>query len=246
MKKLSAILGVIICMVGLCACGQDETADASVDEDVLATCESMIDAMSKIVEAGPAAIEQYVIDPVVYAGLQSLQDAMGDIGEFQNTDGGTVSSNNEGIVVEVNIIGSKHDAVAEFVLSESLEECYSITTNVTYSFGELMEKAALNTVIGMGTVFVVLVFISLIISCFKFFSNVGGKKQKKAETEKADSAAAAAPVVAQIQEREELADDTELAAVIAAAIAAYEGSGSTDGFVVRSIRKSNKSKWQNA
>ena len=45
---------------------------------------------------------------------------------------------------------------------------------------------------------------------------------------------------------EELSDDTELVAVIAAAVAAYEGSGSTDGFVVRSIRKSNKSKWQNA
>ena len=246
MKKLLAILGVITCMAGLCACGQEEAADTSANEGVLATCESMIDAMSKIVESGPAAIEQYAIDPVVYAGLQSLQDAMEDIGEFQNTDGGTVSSNNEGVVVTVNILGSKHDAVAEFVLSESLEDCYSITTNVTYSFGELMEKAALNTVIGMGTVFVVLIFISLIISCFKLFSNVGGKKQKKVEATTADSAASAAPVVAQIQEKEELADDTELVAVIAAAIAAYEGSGSTDGFVVRSIRKSNKSKWQNA
>ena len=54
------------------------------------------------------------------------------------------------------------------------------------------------------------------------------------------------PVVTQIAKKEELSDDTELVAVIAAAIAAYEGSGSTDGFVVRSIRKSNKSKWQNA
>ena len=35
---------------------------------------------------------------------------------------------------------------------------------------------------------------------------------------------------------EQLTDDTELVAVIAAAIAAYEGT-STDGFVVRSIRR---------
>ena len=40
----------------------------------------------------------------------------------------------------------------------------------------------------------------------------------------------------QIEEKEELVDDTELVAVIAAAIAAYEGT-STDGFVVRSIRR---------
>ena len=39
-------------------------------------------------------------------------------------------------------------------------------------------------------------------------------------------------------------DDGELVAVIAAAIAAYEGT-STDSFVVRSIRKANrkKEKW---
>ena len=44
--------------------------------------------------------------------------------------------------------------------------------------------------------------------------------------------------VTQIAAQEEPeADDTELVAVIAAAIAASEGAVSTDGFVVRSIRK---------
>ena len=47
------------------------------------------------------------------------------------------------------------------------------------------------------------------------------------------------PVVEQIEQREEtsqLTDDLELVAVISAAIAAAEGT-TTDGFVVRSIRK---------
>ena len=55
-------------------------------------------------------------------------------------------------------------------------------------------------------------------------------------------------MAAAVVEAEEM-DDTELVAVISAAIAAYEadnGSASSDGFVVRSIRKVNKSKWQNA
>ena len=47
--------------------------------------------------------------------------------------------------------------------------------------------------------------------------------------------------IASIVEREESSvpesDDTELAAVIAAAVAAFEGSVNTDGFVVRSIRR---------
>ena len=42
-----------------------------------------------------------------------------------------------------------------------------------------------------------------------------------------------------IAEQEDLSSDAELVAVIAAAIAAYEGSAGTDGFRVRSIRKVN-------
>ena len=62
------------------------------------------------------------------------------------------------------------------------------------------------------------------------------KKDKKEES-KANSVD---NTIAQIIESEELADDTELVAVIAAAIAAYEGKTSTDGFVVRSIKKAKR------
>ena len=56
----------------------------------------------------------------------------------------------------------------------------------------------------------------------------------------APRAAAPAPApVAAPAEVQEAADDTELIAVIAAAIAAAEGT-TTDGFVVRSIRKINR------
>ena len=120
----------------------------------------------------------------------------------------------------------------------------SLSVNVNYTFGELMKNAALNTVLGMGTVFVILILISLIISCFSLIPKIEAafKKKEPAKEEKKD-------VVDQIIEKEELADDSELVAVISAAIAAYEadnGSASSDGFVVRSIRKVNKSKWQNA
>ena len=57
-------------------------------------------------------------------------------------------------------------------------------------------------------------------------------------------AAVAAPVSTAAAVTEDLTDDYELAAVIAAAIAASEGAASTDGFVVRSIRRANTSKWK--
>ena len=245
MKKLLVILGVITCMVGLCACGEEATLDPSINaEEVLLNSEATVKTIHMIVSLNADVIEQYADDPVIYAGLLSWQSALEDIGEFLDTNGGTVTAKGDEVIVNVNVLGSEHNAEVEFIFDSSLATCFGITANVEYSFGELMTKAGLNTVIGMGTVFVVLIFISLIISCFSLLSKVGTKKQKTAET--TSEKAAADPVVAQIAEKEELAGDAELVAVIAAAIAAYEGSGSTDGFVVRSIRKSNKSKWQNA
>jgi sodium pump decarboxylase gamma subunit len=88
----------------------------------------------------------------------------------------------------------------------------------------------------MGTTFVILIFLSLIISLFELLPGNGSKK--KAEAEKSTPVDNA---VSQIAEREELAGDDALVAVISAAIAAYEGgaagSSSGDGFVVRSIRR---------
>ena len=95
-----------------------------------------------------------------------------------------------------------------------------------------MSRAGLNVVMGMGTVFLVLILISLVIWLFKFIPDIqkalsGEKKQQKAASTVQDSAATVV---------EEVTDDTELIAVIAAAIAASTGA-STDDFVVRSIKR---------
>ena len=246
MKKLAVILGMITCMIGLTACGKDANQPLTeTDAKLLESGVAMVESMNQIVLQG--AEEQYADNEPVYNGILSWKDAMEDIGNYEGTDGGTVSVDGEEITIDVQVRGSDHDAKVEILLEgdmTSYVNITSITTNVSYSMGELMENAALNTIIGMGTVFVVLILISFIISGFSLISKAqakGGKKEAK-ETKKV----AADPVVAQIAAKEELSDDTELVAVIAAAIAAYEGAGSTDGFVVRSIRKSNKSKWQNA
>jgi sodium pump decarboxylase gamma subunit len=100
-----------------------------------------------------------------------------------------------------------------------------------------MAKAGLNTLIGMSTVFAVLILISLIIACFGFIPKIQAAFAKKEEKPEAPKAPAAPAVVPAAPEPVEEADDTELVAVIAAAIAAYEGSTNTEGFVVRSIRR---------
>ena len=104
--------------------------------------------------------------------------------------------------------------------------------------GSKMTTAALNTLIGMGTVFAVLIIIIGVISLFRFIPIIQDKLTKKnAVKESADSAATQ---IVQAEEVTDVSDDLELVAVIAAAIAASEGAASTDGFVVRSIRKVNR------
>lgn len=92
------------------------------------------------------------------------------------------------------------------------------------SVGQIMGKAGLNTVMSMAIVFCVLIFISLLISCFKFIPNGSNKKTEEVVAE------APAAVV-----EENLTDDLELVAVITAAIAAASETESADGLVVRSI-----------
>ena len=103
--------------------------------------------------------------------------------------------------------------------------------------GQVMSKAAMNTLMGVGTVFVVLAVMIILISLFKYVNLIEKSMQKKDE----DNGLAAPDFVEQIAERETnsaaaVTSDTELIAVIAAAIAAATGDD-TDSFVVRSIKR---------
>ncbi len=124
--------------------------------------------------------------------------------------------------------------------------------NMMVLSGVSVGDALLNVAIGMITVFIVLILISFIISLFKYISVA----QNKLADRKADGdslAGSADSVISHIEEKKEpevvevveVTDDLELIAVITAAIAASMGT-STDGFVVRSIRRSSRSKWKNA
>ncbi len=124
-------------------------------------------------------------------------------------------------IVEASVSGADHNAVVTLIINDQ-GSLSSITVNVERSMGELMLNAALNTLMGMGTVFIILILISLLIGCFKFIPQIQEKFSKK--NKQPAAAPAAAPVVAAPVEEEEETSDEELIAVIAAAIAASEGN----------------------
>lgn len=111
------------------------------------------------------------------------------------------------------------------------------------TLGQIFEKAVMNTVLGMGTVFAVLIFISLLISLFAFIPRLQAAFSKNKNTgheitsaqpqaQKPEAQAAAPAAMAE-------PDDGELAAVIAAAIAAWEGT-TPEGLIIRSIKRAGQ------
>ncbi|MBQ1194517.1 MAG: OadG family protein, partial [Lachnospiraceae bacterium] len=73
---------------------------------------------------------------------------------------------------------------------------------------------------------------------FKFIPKI---QEKLSNRNKSNAEIAVDNAISQIEENEELVDDLELVAVITAAIAAASGA-SSDGFVVRSIRKAKRNR----
>ena len=181
----------------------------------------------------------------ILTGMVSFYNTYDELGDIKTSEGfqGTYKVSGDEIIVSVPVTGTKTDsngnvrtATAELIFTNdiflTLKSC---ALNLDQSMGELMAKAAMDTLMGMMTVFAVLILISIIIWAMGGIPKLQAKLAKKPESKKEESID---NTIAQIVEKEESTeDDTELVAVIAAAIAAYEGSQSTDGFVVRSIRK---------
>ncbi len=231
MKKWLLILGIITCTLGLTACDKEDEVTPFMTESAAETyVKENITNMNMHAQSGT---QDQVTDPMWVAAVESWKQAIEEIGSYEEIVEIKNKLGEEDGVIDVRVKGKWRDATVEFVFEDS--EVVNVTTNVEYSFGEKMEKAALNTLLGMGTVFVVLILISLIIGCFGFIPKLQAKFSKKSK--KKEQAAPVDHTIAQIIEKEELSDDLELVAVIAAAIAASEGASSTDGFVVRSIRR---------
>lgn len=260
MKKFLALICMITCIFGLTACGSEaeltqyeqqktDVASQTASQQIVPLLVNFMD------EANADVFDQYTLEELEYiiardyslnvdgyaftTAMESFRLAAAQVGAITAIGETKTEIDDDQIIVTVQVTGEKKNAEAEVIFSNDMfMTLESAALNPVSTMADMMEKAALNTLIGMGTVFVVLILISLIISCFgvipKLQAKLSKKDKKQEKTTGIDNA------VAQIAKQEEAVQDTddlELVAVIAAAIAASEGAASTDGFVVRSIRK---------
>ncbi len=251
MKKFLTLICMITCIFGLTACGSEEELNKHELENLTGAQQiatEAIDLFVKLVQDGEKEnLSMYNKEELEYMfgsqingaavmkALDSFEAALEEMGGVVGVDSADAEPDGNKIVVEAVVKGEKKDAKAEIILSNDMFlKVDSIALNPINSKMDLMGTAGLNTLLGIGTVFSVLIIIICVISALGIIPKIQAKLQEKDKTE-----ASIDNAVAQIVGQEENAgtDDTELVAVIAAAIAAYEGSTSTDGFVVRSIRK---------
>ena len=189
----------------------------------------------------PSSILSKYQDSMV-ASVQSWVNAKEELGAYKQILAQDIEVDDD-IVIKTDCEFENGESVVTTTLSlDDLSLVSMEFATAEKAMGQKMEEAVLNTLMGVCVVFAMLFFLSFLISQFKHISKLeeGFKKKNTPAAPAPAPVAAPAPV-----EEEEVVDDGELIAVIAAAIAAAEGT-TTDGFVVRSIKKSNRNKWQRA
>ena len=281
-KRMAAVLLASACLLGLWGCSASQAEDGAQAPAIGTNGTPVEDAMAQslILSAAQtlaASDEQLIIqkhlseaqgDAASAEIYQSQLDARLEMGglkavDLEDASAVLLEDGSYTIIIPVtfdegemlylmNLNMATQEIRAQFADSSAMDVEDS-------SISGLLQSASVNTAVGMGTVFVVLIFISLIIYCFKYLHQwEEGKKGAEAKKASASASAAAksAPAAAPSSAAapagdmdEELAavmaaavaasEDEDLVAVITAAIAAYEGT-SSNGLVVRSIRRADR------
>ena len=262
-KKLLTIICALVCVFGLTACGSEkELTDLEesriIDAEMLAN--NILDITKNTISSSEVVTgytSLYNKEEMAYMFLSTfgieadlgvteglfttyadMLDSMGIILGYGEAE---ASIDGKKIIATIPVYGADCNGSITFTFSNDMfyrllsAECVAETSvsQKMHEAGKHMGDAGLNTLLGMGTVFFMLILICFIIASFSLFAKIGKKDTKKNVTE--------VPVKENenVSDDSELVDDTELVAVITAAISAYEGS-SSDGFYVRSIKRANR------
>ncbi|MDO4298394.1 MAG: OadG family protein [Lachnospiraceae bacterium] len=209
-------------------------------EQLLTQLGSMTDEqLQEIIDNGDAS------SALIASNWMSVKEDLGNLVELADPEVTTTDALVQAVSeVKYDGVNDKTKVLVTYEVDQA-QQTFSISWDVQYPLSTLMAQAGMNTLMGVGIVFLTLLFLSWLIGKLHIIPDMIEARTKKntpAQIPISTPAPAPAPVV---EEEEELVDDCELVAVIAAAIAAAENT-STDGFVVRSIKKANKRNWQRA
>lgn len=190
------------------------------------------------------------------------------LNEFLDLVDAEIEEEGSNVIVTLTAVYDQRDVTYNFVFEENPAYAYAydlyqqnvdpyqmkeVTVTPDYTFTEKMGTAGANTLMGMGTVFIVLIFISLIIGQFerldKVITKVGirfaDRKSNLKDKRKANDAGVSGEITSLPAASTDVTvnpmEDTQLVAVITAAVTAANADlGGSDQLVVRSIRKAKR------
>lgn len=249
-KKITGLFLALACtltLMGVPVFASVEVTD-DMKQSLIGTIQTTLEEMA---ESDQESMEgQLTVSTFTSDMLEKFYEAVEEAGQFQGVKGGevTVDEEEETATVSLDVSFEKYDATVTANVhyasqSSDIDDIwYAFNIDMDYPMSVLMGQAAGNTVLGLGIVFIMLIFLSFVISLFKFINRAAssGEAQKTEAAQK--------PVVPAVESTvQESAAEDEIAAVIAAAVAAYEAeNGTGDGYVVRSIRKVSSKSWKRA
>ena len=246
-----SLMSLCIIVLALSGCGSKD--NSILDNEKQAVWQSMMSFAADLEDyrgLSESQLEQYISSIESYKKNNQITEEKakmneevitewheieGELGSFKGFSDFDFDSAGKTYTATLTINYSNRDVHLVYVISKADFEITGANVEIVYTLGEKMSKAGINTLLGIGIVFVMLVLMSVVIYAFNLIpylrSKFSSNKQEEKKIEISHFEGEEDRTVS-----EPVSDDKELIAVIAAAIAASTGA-STDDFVVRSIRR---------
>ena len=124
-------------------------------------------------------------DAVSYNGLVNFQNSRERLGEFQSVESSEASQDEDGNwTILVNAVFEKRKLLFTLGVDEKMTKLTEMSFLPDYTMAEKLTDAAGNLLVGMGTVFAVLIFIAFLISRFKYIHDWVSRKEAIEKEEK--------------------------------------------------------------
>ena len=235
------------------ALGTEMSVEGDLSQSDRQALENFADqSIQTIVGMSEAEMEEYIHPSSILSipstsavsSVQSWMEVKEELGDFVSVEDHEITVEDDTITVVSDCnFANGTGSVTTTISRDDLSMEGMVFSTGEQTLGEKMKEAALNTLMGVGVVFVMLLFLCLVFAQIKHVNKLAALFEKKEPFAEhvasvgAPSAAVASPVTtgASAAAADPMKDGA-LVAVIAAAIAAAEGT-SVDGFVVRSIKK---------
>lgn len=228
-----------------------EEVNIETEEYILGMLQDILPALNMMGEEeidASIADAQKAGDLLWVSAMESWKNTLRDTGYLETIKEVEIKKAESGYIAHIYAAAEKRDLEISLQFDRRSLEIKALSFNPVYSMEENMRRAAMNTALGMGTVFIVLILISLLIGGFQYIyktENLLREKKKRREGDRDRGRESLSAKEAQEEEKKKEKDpgesldperEHELVAVLMAAIAAYSKEN-TEGLIVKSIRR---------